>query len=109
MGEENARMMACVRCRNRVPVNEMKFASNAKDLICHTCYLGQKDPRKTESLLKVDKSQPKGDDGPCLILNLGCTACGYRFKVNTCSNIRKDKCPYCYSENIIDMDKRPFL
>jgi hypothetical protein len=107
MEEEYAKIVTCSRCKKKVHLNDIRYASDGKSLICSTCHLAQTDPKKTEHIFKQKAAEP-AKPVSTVVREMGCSKCGYRYKIRDASNVKKKECPYCGSDKVIDLKDKPF-
>ena len=83
-----ATVVFCNQCKEKVSIDNVRYAPNGKDLICNP-FLGRS-PKQQEQ-----KEIPK--------TRFQCTSCNYKFSIRKDSRIEK-KCPYCASKKIAARD-----
>ncbi len=85
----------CKKCSTKVPLSNIRYDSNGKDLICTSCFSSKtKEPIKAREAPK--KKTPQIGDHVKVI----CTECRYKFAVRVGSNI-KLRCPYCSGTRLV--------
>ena len=91
--------IACMKCKKKVAVKDMKYSKNGEDLICVECSnaeKGVKVPASGSGLIKpMPASATKAPQKEASIQKISyeCEKCGYKFSRN--KGIPVNSCPYC--------------
>jgi len=83
-----ASTIICHNCKEKANINNVRYAQNAKDLVCIPCF--------NDLVSKLPKPASEREKYHCL-------SCNYKFSFKKCSRILR-KCPNCASENIMLQD-----
>jgi DNA-directed RNA polymerase subunit RPC12/RpoP len=75
----------CAQCKEKVSMNNVRYASNGKELVCKPCM-----SREPADLLKQSAERNP----------YHCMGCNYKFSIRKDSRLTR-KCPYCSSEKIV--------
>jgi uncharacterized CHY-type Zn-finger protein len=101
-------LITCRVCKNKIPMNNMRYEDNGEDLICNDCYnkrhgtyvapkinVAEKKvvlnkPAESTHKLDVDFEKQDGDR-----VTYVCEKCKYKFKRK--EGFPVNQCPYCGS------------
>ncbi|MBI2545958.1 hypothetical protein HYV81_02150 [Candidatus Woesearchaeota archaeon] len=89
--------IACMKCKKKVAVKDMKYSRNGEDLICMECSnaeKGVKVPGASSGLVRPMASSAKqAQKETSQKVSYECEKCGYKFSRN--KGIPINSCPYC--------------
>ncbi|HLC74770.1 MAG TPA: hypothetical protein VJH88_02845 [Candidatus Nanoarchaeia archaeon] len=74
----------CHQCKEKVSIDNVRYAPNGKDLVCLSC-MSRAPKEKQAAVIHRTRFQ--------------CTSCNYKFSLRKDSRIHR-KCPYCSSSKI---------
>lgn len=93
--------IACMKCKKKVSVKDMKYSRNGEDLICAECSNAEKGVKAAGSSPGLIKPMPSSVSAPVSKsqepsvqkISYECEKCGYKFSRN--KGIPVISCPYC--------------
>lgn len=90
----------CMKCKNKVRLDDIRYDSNGRDLICEDCY--SKKIKKRDSILTekpaIEHNESGNDKGRKI--KVICTDCRYKFAIRIGSNVSL-RCPYCGRNRLV--------
>ena len=92
MASTKESLISCAKCKNKVPLNDLKADKDGKIWICTTCYsLQHPDKQKSKLVQERDFNYPRLEESSKKF-KYRCAACKFTFSRNT---EFRGMCPYC--------------
>ena len=97
-------MLACSKCKGKVPLNDLRADKDGKSWVCSSCYSIQHPKLRNENISqekKVNKIQFSSDKK----FKYQCEICKFKFARNS---EYKGLCPYCSKEGSLQIINEDF-